>query len=157
VMWKTGHSLIKAKMKETGALLAGEMSGHIFFKHRYYGYDDGLYAMARLLELMSHSEETISQMLSDIPTTFVTPELRVDCPDHLKFAIVERVVASLKAQGLDVNDIDGARVTYADGWGLIRASNTQPVLVMRTEATTPERRDAIRAFLDATIAAATVA
>jgi phosphomannomutase/phosphoglucomutase len=113
--------------------------------------------MARLLELMSHSEETISQMLSDIPTTFVTPELRVDCPDHLKFAIVERVVASLKAQGLDVNDIDGARVTYADGWGLIRASNTQPVLVMRTEATTPERRDAIRAFLDATIAAATVA
>jgi phosphomannomutase/phosphoglucomutase len=156
VMWKTGHSLIKAKMKETGALLAGEMSGHIFFKHRYYGYDDGLYAMARLLELMSHSDETISQMLSDIPTTFVTPELRVDCPDHLKFAIVERVVASLKAQGLDVNDIDGARVTYADGWGLIRASNTQPVLVMRTEATTPERRDAIRAFLDATIAAATV-
>ena len=154
VMWKTGHSLIKAKMKETGALLAGEMSGHIFFKHRYYGFDDGLYAMARLLELMSNTHETISSLLADIPTTFVTPELRVDCPDHLKFAIVERVVASLKGQGLDVNDIDGARVTFADGWGLIRASNTQPVLVMRTEATTPERRDEIKAFLEATIAAA---
>ena len=154
VMWKTGHSLIKAKMKETGALLAGEMSGHIFFKHRYYGFDDGLYAMARLLELMSNTDETISSLLADIPTTFVTPELRVDCPDHLKFAIVERVVASLKGQGLDVNDIDGARVTFADGWGLIRASNTQPVLVMRTEATTPERRDEIKAFLEATIAAA---
>lgn len=157
VMWKTGHSLIKAKMKETGALLAGEMSGHIFFKHRYYGFDDGLYAMARLVEMMSNTNETISSLLSDIPVTFVTPELRVDCPDHLKFAIVERVVASLKAQGLRVNDIDGARVTYEDGWGLIRASNTQPVLVMRTEATTPERRDAIKAFLEETIAAAKVA
>lgn len=157
VMWKTGHSLIKAKMKETGALLAGEMSGHIFFKHRYYGFDDGLYAMARLVEMMSNTDATISSLLSDIPVTFVTPELRVDCPDHLKFAIVERVVASLKAQGLRVNDIDGARVTYEDGWGLIRASNTQPVLVMRTEATTPERRDAIKAFLEETIAAAKVA
>ena len=157
VMWKTGHSLIKAKMKETGALLAGEMSGHIFFKHRYYGFDDGLYAMARLLEMMSQTEATISALLADIPTTFVTPELRVDCPDDRKFAIVERVVASLKQQGLDVNDIDGARITFADGWGLIRASNTQPVLVMRTEATTPERRDEIKAFLEATIAAASAA
>jgi phosphomannomutase/phosphoglucomutase len=152
IMWKTGHSLIKSKMKESGALLAGEMSGHIFFKHRYFGFDDALYAMARLLEIVSNDTRSISEMLADVPRTFVTPELRVDCPDSLKFEIVERVVARLKRDGLSVNDIDGARVTFADGWGLIRASNTQPVLVMRTEAISEARRDEIRAFLDRVIA-----
>ena len=151
IMWRTGHSPIKAKMKETGAALGGEMSGHIFFKHRFFGFDDALYAGARLLELLSSSNETIGEMLSDVPETFVTPEIRVDCPDEVKFDVVERIVARLK-KDYEVFDIDGARVNFPDGWGLVRASNTQPVLVMRAEAETEARRDEIRAMLERLIA-----
>ncbi len=126
------------------------MSGHIFFAHRWFGFDDALYSTARLLEILSHSDDTLDTMLSDVPKTFVTPELRVDCPDDEKFTIVARVVERLKAD-YDVVDIDGARVNFADGWGLVRASNTQPVLVMRAEALTEARRDAIVDLLTALI------
>ena len=156
IMWRTGHSPIKAKMKETGAALGGEMSGHIFFKHRWFGFDDALYAGARLLEILSSREETLGELLSDVPVTYVTPELRLDCPDEIKFDVVSRIVARLKAQH-EVNDIDGARVTFADGWGLIRASNTQPVLVLRAEAETEARRDEIEAMLRGMIAEETSA
>lgn len=151
IMWRTGHSPIKAKMKETGAALGGEMSGHIFFEHRWFGFDDALYSGARLLELLSSSSEGLSEMLADVPVTYATPEIRLDCPDDVKFDVVARIVARLKAEH-EVFDIDGARVNFADGWGLIRASNTQPVLVMRAEAMTPERRDEIRGMLEALIA-----
>lgn len=151
IMWKTGHSPIKAKMKAEHAALGGEMSGHIFFKHRYFGFDDAVYAGARLLELVSGSTLTIAEMLADVPTMYATPELRVDCPDAIKFEVVARVVARLRATH-EVNDIDGARVTVADGWALIRASNTQPVLVMRTEATTPARRDELKVWVEGLIA-----
>jgi phosphomannomutase/phosphoglucomutase len=154
IMWRTGHSPIKAKMKETGAALGGEMSGHIFFAHRWYGFDDAIYSTARLLEILSHSNETLDVMLSNVPKTFVTPELRIDCPDDQKFAIVERVVAKLKAD-YDVVDIDGARVNFPDGWGLVRASNTQPVLVMRAEALTEARRDEIVEMLTDLVNAST--
>jgi phosphomannomutase/phosphoglucomutase len=156
IMWRTGHSPIKAKMKETGAALGGEMSGHIFFSHRWYGFDDALYASARLLEILSHSDQTLAGMLADVPVTYVTPELRVDCPDDRKFAIVAKVVESLRSQ-YDVVDIDGVRVNFADGWGLVRASNTQPVLVMRAEALSPERRDAIVVMLEEEIRQASAA
>ena len=156
IMWRTGHSPIKAKMKETGAALGGEMSGHIFFKHRWFGFDDALYAGARLLEILSSRQETLGELLSDVPVTHVTPELRLDCPDEIKFDVVSRIVARLKAQH-EVNDIDGARVTFADGWGLIRASNTQPVLVLRAEAETEARRDEIEAMLRGMIAEETSA
>ena len=151
IMWRTGHSPIKAKMKETGAALGGEMSGHIFFKHRFFGFDDALYAGARLLELLSSSDQTIGEMLEDVPQTYVTPEIRVDCPDEVKFNVVDRIVARLKREH-EVFDIDGARVNFPDGWGLVRASNTQPVLVMRAEAQTEARRDEIRAMLERLIA-----
>ena len=134
VMWKTGHSLIKAKMKETGALLAGEMSGHIFFKDRYYGFDDAIYAGARLLEILTRYQKTSAQLLSDLPASFSTPEIRVDCPDEIKFRVVEESKAKFISLGLKVNTIDGARIDFGDGWGLVRASNTQPVLVFRFEA-----------------------
>lgn len=151
IMWKTGHSPIKAKMKQTGAALGGEMSGHIFFEHRYFGFDDAIYAGARLFELLSHSAQTMGEMLADIPVMYATPELRVDCADEVKFDVVARIVARLRGN-YDVNDIDGARVTFADGWALIRASNTQPVLVMRTEATSEARRDELRAWIETLIA-----
>jgi phosphomannomutase/phosphoglucomutase len=151
IMWKTGHSPIKAKMKQTGAALGGEMSGHIFFEHRYFGFDDAIYAGARLFELLSKSEQTMGEMLANVPTMYATPELRVDCPDDVKFEVVARIVARLR-DNYDVNDIDGARVTFDDGWALIRASNTQPVLVMRTEATSAARRDELRAWIETLIA-----
>lgn len=151
IMWKTGHSPIKAKMKQTGAALGGEMSGHIFFEHRYFGFDDAIYAGARLFELLSHSAQTMGEMLADIPVMYATPELRVDCADEVKFDVVARIVARLRGN-YDVNDIDGARVTFADGWALIRASNTQPVLVMRTEATSEARRDELRVWIETLIA-----
>ena len=150
IMWRTGHSPIKAKMRETGAALGGEMSGHIFFKHRFFGFDDALYSGARLLEILSSDPRGLGEMLADVPETFVTPEIRVDCPDEVKFDVVARIVARLK-QDHDVFDIDGARVEFADGWGLVRASNTQPVLVMRAEAATEARRDEIRAMLETLI------
>ncbi len=151
IMWRTGHSPIKAKMRETGAELGGEMSGHIFFKHRFFGFDDASYAAARLLEILSHDTRTVSEMFADIPTTFVTPEIRLECPDEIKFDVVARIVARLKADH-EVFDIDGARVNFPDGWGLIRASNTQPVLVLRAEARTAARRDEIREMLSALVA-----
>ncbi len=143
IMWKTGHSLIKAKMKEENAVLAGEMSGHMFFADRYLGYDDAIYAACRLLELLAYSSASLSQMLSDIPPTFVTPEIRLQCDDTLKFRVVEKVKSRFR-QNYEVIDVDGARVLFPHGWGLVRASNTQDVLVMRFEADTQENLEAIR-------------
>jgi phosphomannomutase/phosphoglucomutase len=159
LMWKVGHSLIKAKMKETGALLAGEMSGHVFYKHRYFGFDDALYTATRLIEILSRSEDRLSEHLEGVPETFVTPEIRVDVGDDaLKFAVAEAVAQSYaagpRAGVRELVTLDGVRVIFDDGWGLLRASNTQPVLVMRAEATTPARRDAIEAELRERIAAA---
>lgn len=152
VMWKAGHSLIKAKMKETGALLGGEMSGHIFFKHRFYGFDDAIYAAGRLVEIFSHSDRSISQLLSDVPVTFATAEIRVDCPEELKFRLVSRAVEHFKKKH-DVVDVDGVRVKFPDGWGLIRASNTQPILVLRFEAQTAARRDEIQKYMETELSA----
>lgn len=151
ILWKTGHSLIKAKMKEEGALLAGEMSGHIFFNDRYYGFDDAIYAAARLLEILHASRKTPAELISDLPTSFSTPEIRRDCPDDIKFVVVEKALKRFKAQGLKVNSIDGARIEYSDGWGLVRASNTQPVLVLRFEATTQARLDEIKNEMEKTV------
>jgi phosphomannomutase/phosphoglucomutase len=152
VMWKAGHSLIKAKMKETGALLGGEMSGHIFFKHRFYGFDDAIYAAGRLVEIFSHSDRSISQLLSDVPVTFATAEIRVDCPEELKFRLVSRAVEHFRKKH-DVVDVDGVRVKFPDGWGLIRASNTQPILVLRFEAQTAARRDEIQKYMETELSA----
>ncbi len=153
IMWKTGHSLIKAKMKEEHALLAGEMSGHIFFADRYFGFDDAVYAALRLLEIVAASPVSLTEMLADLPPTFVTPEIRVPCPDEVKFQVVEAVLAHYRPTH-PVADIDGARVNFGDGWGLVRASNTQAVLVLRFEATTEARRDALRAEVEALVATA---
>jgi len=133
-MWKTGHSLIKARMKEVGAVLAGEMSGHMFFGGDWYGFDDALFAAARLLEIVSRGPQGLAPLLADLPESHVTPEIRVDCPDDRKFDLVAQATAHFRER-YDVNDIDGARISFADGWGLIRASNTQPILVLRFEAT----------------------
>ena len=137
VMWKTGHSLIKAKMKEMHAPLAGEMSGHMFFGGDYLGFDDALFAAARLLEIVSRGPGGLAPLLADLPKTFATPELRVDCPEALKFEIADRAVEHFRAK-YPVNTIDGVRMTFPKGWGLIRSSNTQPVLVLRFEATDPK-------------------
>ncbi len=133
IMWKVGHSLIKAKLKEEKGELAGEMSGHIFFANRYYGYDDAIYAGARLLEILSHTDKRLSELLSDVPPTVTTPEIRTECSDEIKFLVVERLVEEFKKE-YQVIDVDGARVLFDGGWGLVRASNTQPVLVLRFEA-----------------------
>jgi phosphomannomutase / phosphoglucomutase len=138
VMWKTGHSLIKEKMKELRAPLAGEMSGHMFFADGYYGYDDALYGAARLLRILADSGQTVKELLSDVPEFVSTPEIRVECGDDVKFAIVERAVAYFRSR-YDVIDVDGVRVLFGDGWGLIRASNTQPILVTRFEARSASR------------------
>jgi phosphomannomutase / phosphoglucomutase len=143
VMWKTGHSLIKDKMKELHAPLAGEMSGHMFFTEGFYGHDDALYGAARLLRIIAASGKSVSELLADVPKFVSTPELRVDCPEERKFAIVNAAVAYFRSRH-DVIDVDGVRVQFGDGWGLIRASNTQPVLVTRYEARTPQRLSAIR-------------
>jgi len=142
IMWKTGHSLIKKKIKEEKALLAGEMSGHIFFADRYFGFDDAIYSSARLLELLSKSEKTLSQMLSDLPRTYYTPEIRVYASDEVKFKIVEEVKKEL-SQKYPIIDIDGVRAIFPQGWGLVRASNTQEVLVLRFEGDTEEALKAI--------------
>lgn len=143
LMWKTGHSLLKAKLKETDAPLAGEMSGHIFFRDRFFGYDDAVYATMRLLEIISSSGKTVSQLLQEVPEYNSTPEIRVGCPDEHKFRVVADIVKYFKEKGYDVIDIDGARVQFEDGFGLIRASNTQPVLVVRCEGKTKEKLDEI--------------
>ncbi len=148
-----GHSLIKARMKAEGALLAGEMSGHIFYKHRFFGFDDATYASCRLLEILSASDRPLSGLLAGVPALDSTPELRLPCPDAVKFAVVDHVRAHFAADH-DVIDIDGARVLFEGGWGLVRASNTGPVLVLRCEATSPARLTTIRASLEAAIARA---
>jgi phosphomannomutase/phosphoglucomutase len=153
IMWKTGHSLIKAKMKEEKALLAGEMSGHVFFADRYFGYDDAIYASLRLLEIVAASKSDLTDMLSDLPKTFVTPEIRVPCPDEVKFQVVARVLEHYKSR-YPVSEVDGARVNFGDGWGLVRASNTQAVLVLRFEAQSEARRDEMRAEVEAVVRAA---
>jgi len=155
-MWKVGHSLIKARMKETGASLAGEMSGHMFFAHRWFGFDDGVYAGARLLELLSRGERSLAERAAELPAMINTPELRIDCPDDKKFPLVAAVTARLKAdpQVTGVVDVDGVRAKLEGGWGLVRASNTQPALVMRCEANTKERLAEIKALIDAHIEAA---
>jgi phosphomannomutase/phosphoglucomutase len=147
IMWKAGHSLIKAKMKETDAALAGEMSGHIFFADRYYGFDDATYAGARLLEILSNTDKKLSELLSDIPETFSTPELRVPCPDDKKFDAVAEVAEHF-AKTNEVITIDGARILFEHGWGLVRASNTQAILVLRFEADSQENLDAIRNIVE---------
>jgi phosphomannomutase/phosphoglucomutase len=147
IMWKTGHSLIKEKMKEEKALLGGEMSGHIFFADRYFGYDDAIYASCRLIELLSKTDKKLSQLLDDVPKTQITPEIRVDCPDEIKFKVVERVKEDLKKDH-PIIDVDGVRVRFEDGWGLVRASNTQPVLVLRFEAITEKRLEQIRKLVE---------
>ena len=146
IMWKAGHSLIKAKMKEEKALLAGEMSGHIFFGHRWFGFDDGIYSSGRLLELLSRTEAPLSSLLADVPRTFSTPELRVDCPEEKKFEVVRRAQEFFRAR-YDAVTVDGVRVVFPDGWGLVRASNTQPLLVLRFEAKTKARLDEIQALV----------
>ncbi len=160
IMWKTGHSLIKAKMKAEAAVLAGEMSGHMFFADRYFGYDDAVYASCRLVEILAKSGKPLSSLIADLPVTSVTPEIRVDCPDSIKFELVKKVQARLLTMASsktvqnadlkirDVITIDGIRVVFEDGWGLIRASNTQPALVLRFEASSPARLAAIRRLIE---------
>jgi phosphomannomutase / phosphoglucomutase len=158
IVWKTGHSLIKTKMKETGALLAGEMSGHLFFADRYFGYDDALYAALRLLEILADDERSLSEMLDDVPKTCTTPEIRLECPDDIKFDVVKAVTNFYKHKGYAVLDIDGARVSFpaagsaAPKWGLVRASNTGPVLVMRFEAGSEGELAAVKAEVEAVVA-----
>jgi len=160
IMWKTGHSVLKAKMKEENAVLAGEMSGHMFFADRYFGYDDAIYASCRLVEILAKKRKPLSSLLADLPITAVTPEIRVDCSDDVKFKLVDRVRNRLlelyknpdptRPQLVirDVVTIDGIRVRFDDGWGLIRASNTQPALVLRFEANSQDRLSTIRSYLE---------
>ena len=147
VMWKTGHSLIKEKMKEMQAPLAGEMSGHMFFADGYYGYDDALYGAARLLKIVADAGRPVHELLADVPEFVSTPEIRVDCGDDVKFALVDKAVAHFRSRH-DVIDVDGVRVLFGDGWGLIRASNTQPILVTRFEARSEARLAEIRAEME---------
>jgi phosphomannomutase/phosphoglucomutase len=161
IMWKTGHSLIKAKMKEEAAVLAGEMSGHMFFADRYFGYDDAVYASCRLVEILAKSQQPLSGLVSDLPPSAVTPEIRVDLPDAVKFDVVERIqkkfVECMRSRhGLgpkklvlrDLITIDGVRAIFEDGWGLIRASNTQPALVLRFEAVSSAHLGVIRSLIE---------
>jgi len=148
IMWRTGHSPIKARMKETGALLAGEMSGHMFFADRFYGFDDAVYAGARLMQAAAACPGPISAMLADVPASVTTPEIRVDCPDARKFALVEEARAHFAAQGFDIIDVDGVRLEFDDGWALLRASNTQPSLVLRFEAPDETRLAEMRELVE---------
>jgi phosphomannomutase/phosphoglucomutase len=147
VMWKTGHSLIEEKMHETHAPIAGEMSGHMFFAEGWYGFDDALYGAARLLRIIADGGKSVRQMMADVPRFVSTPEIRVDCPDDVKFGIVEKAQKYF-ASKYQVIEVDGVRVLFGYGWGLIRASNTQPVLVMRFEARTQEQLDSIRSEME---------
>jgi phosphomannomutase/phosphoglucomutase len=154
ILWKTGHSLIKKKMKEEHALLAGEMSGHVFFADRFFGFDDAIYASLRLCEILVKTGLRVDELLADLPVTSSTPELRVDCSDETKFEVVAKVLAhyrgvAARGEGLRVIDVDGARIVFPDGaWGLVRASNTQPVLVLRFEASSDARLHEIRAEVE---------
>jgi phosphomannomutase/phosphoglucomutase len=150
IVWKTGHSLIKRKMKEEHALLAGEMSGHLFFADRYYGYDDAIYASLRALEIVASADRPLSELLADVPVTHSTPEIRVDCPDTLKFDVVDKVLARFRPTH-EVLDVDGARIKFEGGWGLVRASNTQPALVLRFEASSAAVLETIRAEVEGVV------
>lgn len=167
IMWKTGHSLMKAKMKEEAAVLAGEMSGHMFFADRYFGYDDAVYASCRLVEILAKARRPLSALISDLPPSVVTPEIRVDLPDAVKFDVVERVRQKLaeylktrqslgprKLALQNLITIDGVRAIFDEGWGLIRASNTQPALVLRFEATSSAQLNGIRALIEDELATA---
>jgi phosphomannomutase/phosphoglucomutase len=157
IMWKTGHSLVKDKMRKEAALLAGEFSGHIFIADDYFGYDDAIYTTFRLIEIMKTSGMGIKELLSDIPRMFYTPEIRVDCRDDQKKAVVQRLVNRCKEYAVSgkgplpikkIYDIDGARVVFEKGWGLVRSSNTQPVIVLRFEAEDEESLRQYRTFLE---------
>ena len=148
IMWKAGHSLIKKKMKEEKAQLGGEMSGHIFFADRYFGYDDAIYASLRLLEMLAKGKQTVSEMLSDVPKTFSTPEIRMTCPDEKKFQVVSAVRGYFAENNYSLVDVDGVRVVFDDGWGLVRSSNTQPVIVLRFEAKSAVRLEEIRTLIE---------
>ena len=137
-------------MKEEKALLGGEMSGHMFFADRYFGYDDAVYASCRLLEILSREKKSLPELLRDVPQTFFTPEIRVDCPDEQKFSLVERVRESFRRE-YPIADVDGVRILFPDGWGLVRASNTQPVLVLRFEAETLQRLNEIQTLVETRI------
>jgi phosphomannomutase/phosphoglucomutase len=150
VMWKAGHSLIKAKMKEEHALLAGEMSGHIFFRHRYYGFDDGIYSAARLLELLARDLRPLSKMLDGVPKTYASPEIRFDFPEEKKFRAVELAKERLRKSGKTI-EVDGVRVMIDGAWGLVRASNTQPLLVLRWEAESEEKLKQIEELIRGTV------
>jgi len=148
IMWRTGHSPIKAKMKETGALLAGEMSGHVFFADRYFGYDDAIYAGARLMEVVAAQNRTLSSMFADLPHSVTTPEIRLDCPDDRKFALIDEAKEHFGSLGYTIIDVDGMRLKFDDGWALLRASNTQPSLVMRFEAPNESRLNEMKTMLE---------
>ncbi|MBP7310414.1 MAG: phosphomannomutase/phosphoglucomutase [Candidatus Cloacimonetes bacterium] len=148
IMYKTGHANIKMYMKEANVKFAGEMSGHVFLADRYLGFDDAIYVSCRFIEIVSHTSAPVSTYLADQPKLYNTPELHTPCADDRKFDVVAKVCAEFKAEGYDVNDIDGARITFADGWGLIRASNTTPVLVTRYEAITEARMNEIKALIE---------
>ena len=151
ILWKTGHSLIKTKMKEEGALLAGEMSGHLFFKDRFFGFDDATYAATRLVELLADGGPALDERLADLPETVITPELRVDCPDERKFDVVSHVKEHFRGKN-ELVEVDGARILFGEGeWGLVRASNTGPVLVMRFEAKTQENLDRYRSAVETVV------
>ena len=156
LMWKTGHSLIKSKMKETGAPLAGEMSGHIFFKHRWYGFDDALYAAVRLIEAVSQSGKSLTEIMDAMPVSVATPELRFQVDEVRKFVIVEEVRKRLSADGAKVDATDGVRVSTSDGWWLLRASNTQDVLVARAEAADQSGLDRLVGQIDDQLAKSAV-
>lgn len=153
LMWKTGHSLIKSKMMETGALLAGEMSAHLFFADEYFGYDDGVYAAIRLLRILATGENSLADMLNSLPIAYNTPEIRIDCQENRKFLVIEEVRERLKVAGIHTNAIDGVRVTTNEGWWLLRASNTQPALVARCEASSAESLERLKHLLKTQLAA----
>jgi phosphomannomutase/phosphoglucomutase len=147
IMWRTGHSLIKRKMKEEKALLGGEMSGHMFFAHRFLGFDDAIYSACRLLEIVARTTTPVSAYLADLPKMVNTPEIRVPCPDDQKFKLVELVKQELGKEH-DIITVDGVRVRFPDGWGLLRASNTGPLLVLRFEAESEKRLGEIRSLVE---------
>jgi phosphomannomutase/phosphoglucomutase len=152
IMCRTGHSPIKARIRETGALLAGEMSGHVFFADRYFGFDDAIYAGARLMQILAAHDGNLSSLLADVPPSVTTPEIRVDCPDERKFALVEEARAHFSTQGYDIIDVDGMRLVFDDGWALLRASNTQPSLTLRFEASDHERLAEMRNLIEGWLA-----
>ena len=148
IMWRTGHSPIKAKMKETGALLAGEMSGHMFFADRFYGFDDAIYAGARIMQMLAEQDRPMSRLLADLPYSATTPEIRIDCKDARKFDLVEEAKEHFTGLGYNIIDVDGMRLKFEDGWALLRASNTQPGLVLRFEAPDKKRLAEMRELVE---------